>query len=1025
MMKKILILTIAILFTCFAHAAQPGDIVFSEIAWSGTLGSSGYEWMELFNTTGADIDLTGWYITDSGGTIVDLSTANTKTISAGGYYVIEYKSTSEPEKEALGDIVGDSDDLGYSKLSNDGELLTLKDASGNIIDEIDCSSGWFAGVTGAISMEKKILGKSGDDPTNWASNDLVTMNGHDHLGNPIYGTPRRRNSCAPSAETINLATSVYPKKIEVAGGDPETTTVTVELLNELYAIYASSPLLDVTLTAYPSLSGHFSGGTDTVVLTLVNGTGQTDFGGCLIPGSVRFTASSAAHIDGFSSSDLEVDAVDVSGPFAVTFIPDKDVPLISIENIKLNITISETGGMYNTQAITVHYKVYDPEGNLSGESSRNISYTSGASDYEGNLIWGSSLLFSGFIDFTNGGGITVESGSMIGIWLTGTDRKGNAMSTAENSEEDFFVELTVKDTKLIVTEVDFISTLGEDFVELYCEDDGAAGLGVDISGYYIDDLDSVSSSGSLALLSDLEENADKKIDNLTVKTGDYILLIYDNGDDLKQKFSSGATLHVIYTADSGLTDSDEQIAVFDPSGKMIDLVCWADMSGSISDDDFHEAFAAGQWNIGYGSPSDEEEIDCVASGFSKGSIVRDYYNTDTNDKADWKQTYAQTPGYGHPPDELPSGVDIVISEVYFYSPSGFPDWVELYCKDDGNEGKGVEIGGCFIKADSTPIKTFKTGTTMRTGDFAVVVQGDPKNDEYRAGADGIITVFVEGDGVALSSTDENLDFRDFSGNIKDVVVWAERSATDYGFPLDENEDLLPGAYVVPDTTAYKGEMLVDISYTEYDDFIEAIYTEDPKLGIQHWAGDVYKFFPNIVKYPDFPAGTEPDYGYVYDWTYACTGAIIANQVKEESSVTRDVNYTDTNTKDDWTITDKPTMGRGADKTDAPAGKLTDIDISPRTFVNDGSVPERLYTTITLNSLSEGVLTIRVYDIAGREVKTLVEKQPVPPGPFSTQWWGNDNENCPLPIGVYIVYFELRSDGGSVAKKAVVAIGKKM
>ncbi|MCD6580028.1 lamin tail domain-containing protein [bacterium] len=1024
-MKKIIYIIFTILLSINVFAANKGDVVFSEIDWSGTQASSGYEWLELYNTTGGNIDLTNWTISDGSGIIADLSDTtvmNTATITAGKYYLIEYRSTSEPVKQAIGDIISDFEGLGYSKLSNDGEHLYLKDGSGNIIDDIDCSSGWFAGATGGVSMEKKILGKDGNDAGNWANNDLITINGHDYLGNLIYGTPRHPNSVGPIEAAIYLQTSVSPSRIEIIGGSPETATVTVKLLDENYSIYTSSPSLNVIVSASPIGIGHFQASGDTIGLTLISGIATIDYGSCLSPSTITLTATNTG-VSNVLTSDLDVLPIDISGPTIIGFTPENDVPLRSVQNIPNTLTLSDLGGIYNTQTMTIHYKIYSSTGSWIGTSSTDISYDSGGTLGDNNVIYGYDILFSGTIDFTNGGSFNIPNLSTIGIWITGTDYKGNSIDTINNSESDFYKTLTVKDVKLLVTEVDFIGTLGEDFVEIYCTDDGNNGNGVNINGFYIDDLDSINgATGGNASVTDLDANADKKLGELTVKTGDYIVLLYDNGDDWKDSIPSGSNIHIIYTSDSGLTDSDEQIGIFTPAGELMDIVCWADQSGSISDDDFKKGFVGSQWNISYGSPTTAEEIDCVDSDFSKGSIVRDVNNTDTNDKADWKDTMVETPGGPHPQDTLPAAADIVISEVYFYSPSGYPDWVELYCKNDGNGGNGVDIGGCFIEADN-PLKIFKVGTKIRTGQFIIITEGNSENDESTAGNDNILTVFD--DSFSLSSTDENIDLRDFSGNIKDAVLWAQRDSEAYKFPVDANGDLISGAQVIPAIT-YDISKLIDISYIEYSDFYEILNSTDAKLGEYQWVGKLYKFFPNLAKYPDFPGGTvQPDPNYIYDWVYAVEGAIPSINIKEEYSITRDEKFTDTNTLDDWAITDKPTMGRPSNEIEVPGGKILDIKVEPRTFVNDGSIPTRLYTTISMEIASEGVLTLRIYDMRGKVVKTLAEKTPVPPGPYSVKWWGNNDANGPLPIGVYIVYIELRNETRSITKKAIVAIGKKM
>jgi len=43
-----------------AQGASPLEVVISEIAWMGTTTSHTDEWIELYNNTTDDVDLSGW-----------------------------------------------------------------------------------------------------------------------------------------------------------------------------------------------------------------------------------------------------------------------------------------------------------------------------------------------------------------------------------------------------------------------------------------------------------------------------------------------------------------------------------------------------------------------------------------------------------------------------------------------------------------------------------------------------------------------------------------------------------------------------------------------------------------------------------------------------------------------------------------------------------------------------------------------------------------------------------------------------
>ena len=135
------------------------------------------EWIELRNTGGQTVDLTGWTLKAKDGTPnITLS----GSVSPSGFYLLE-----RTDDTVISDI---SADHFYSgALGNGGEHLELRDSSGSLRDSVDASSGWFAGDNATkSSMEKTSSG--------WKTNDGTTRNGLDKDGNQINGTPRQSNS---------------------------------------------------------------------------------------------------------------------------------------------------------------------------------------------------------------------------------------------------------------------------------------------------------------------------------------------------------------------------------------------------------------------------------------------------------------------------------------------------------------------------------------------------------------------------------------------------------------------------------------------------------------------------------------------------------------------------------------------------------------------------------------------------------------------------------------------------------------
>jgi hypothetical protein len=194
-------------------SASALDVVINEVAWMGTTANDTDEWIELYNNTDFSIDVGSWSISGAD-TGVCLNFANadgslTTTIPARGYLI--YANTQDDVRDSGGANIVDIWDATIG-LNNDspGQVI-LYDASncaGNVIDTVNQSTGnWFAGDNGdKKTMERKSSIGAGTDGANWCTNDGVTINGQDAVGNPINGTPKAQNSCyqPPAGDEADL-----------------------------------------------------------------------------------------------------------------------------------------------------------------------------------------------------------------------------------------------------------------------------------------------------------------------------------------------------------------------------------------------------------------------------------------------------------------------------------------------------------------------------------------------------------------------------------------------------------------------------------------------------------------------------------------------------------------------------------------------------------------------------------------------------------------------------------------------------
>ncbi|MFH1946791.1 MAG: lamin tail domain-containing protein [Candidatus Magasanikbacteria bacterium] len=166
------------------------SVVINEIAWMGTqVSAANDEWLELYNNSEEDVDLTGWKILVSGD---EMSWDNVgHIIPAGGYYLLERSDDDtvlEVEANAIYTLSG-----GFG---NSGENIILMNSASSTIDQVDCSSNWFAGMTadGYRTMERLDSNQPGSLASNWQTSESVAPRGRPHGGDVIYGSPGYQNT---------------------------------------------------------------------------------------------------------------------------------------------------------------------------------------------------------------------------------------------------------------------------------------------------------------------------------------------------------------------------------------------------------------------------------------------------------------------------------------------------------------------------------------------------------------------------------------------------------------------------------------------------------------------------------------------------------------------------------------------------------------------------------------------------------------------------------------------------------------
>jgi len=208
----------AILITAFLASPSiiSAQVLINEIAWMGVPVEgvdSGqewrYEWIELFNSsTVQTIGLNGWVIElyGSGDETPEARIALGGTVPTNGFLVV---GASEKIPEA---------NLSYNnlggKFANSGQKIVLRDAKGEIAEELDAREGWFAGENESKrTMERRFPENPPGDPENWGTSG--ESGGTPGVENSVFG-----KKTAPSLQGTSPGNEQASQLIDRRGSVP-------------------------------------------------------------------------------------------------------------------------------------------------------------------------------------------------------------------------------------------------------------------------------------------------------------------------------------------------------------------------------------------------------------------------------------------------------------------------------------------------------------------------------------------------------------------------------------------------------------------------------------------------------------------------------------------------------------------------------------------------------------------------------------------------------------------------------------
>lgn len=156
-----------------------GTIVINEIMYYPTNDEP--EWIEFYNNSEYDIDLTDWTIEDVYTTPIISTFEEGELLPSHSYYVVAKDSgIYNYHREIPSSLII----MSFANLNNDEDGIVLKDFNGRIIDSVLYGSN-YNGVKG-YSIERKQFGGNSNDANNWGVSADIEQS-----------TPGRMNSITP------------------------------------------------------------------------------------------------------------------------------------------------------------------------------------------------------------------------------------------------------------------------------------------------------------------------------------------------------------------------------------------------------------------------------------------------------------------------------------------------------------------------------------------------------------------------------------------------------------------------------------------------------------------------------------------------------------------------------------------------------------------------------------------------------------------------------------------------------------
>ena len=340
-------------------------IQITEIVYNDTASGGDFEWVELYNPTNSSIEITGYVLTDNYPNTLATFPSST-TILANSYFVVVVDGDGNTPPDFNYDYDPGSY-CNYCSLGDNGDSLILKDASNNLVDQVDYddSSPWPTSPDGGLySLELASLSNNNYYGASWQGSI------------PQYGSPGKKST---EAWDTNLTSS---DNLTISSNDNIYIT-SDQVINDL--TISSGAFLTIEKGNSLNNSGNFSN-SGTVTLN----SDSDEFASLIVQGTSSGNITYKRFVADEGTDEWDLIGSPVVGQTITNFVSANNSLATNGSNYAIGV-FSNDG---STDTESAMYTMVN-SGDLSGSFSEGIGYSMATDETD---TPGTTLDFTGTIN---------------------------------------------------------------------------------------------------------------------------------------------------------------------------------------------------------------------------------------------------------------------------------------------------------------------------------------------------------------------------------------------------------------------------------------------------------------------------------------------------------------------------------------------------------------------------------------------------------------------------------------------------